>query len=122
MQDEKHRQDLEQAVFQLSASLKEDFNKIMADMKTRHEEEKAQMRKDFVKVKRDELDDLREKLAADYNIELKEMKAELEHTKFTEIAEVGSFLICSKPNFFILSRGLVLFDMKVFVTFYLTLV
>ncbi|XP_065053400.1 A-kinase anchor protein 9-like isoform X3 [Rhopilema esculentum] len=88
MQDEKHRQDLEQAVVQLSASLKEDFNKIMADMKTRHEEEKTQMRKDFVKVKRDELDDLREKLAADYNIELKEMKVELEHKKFTEIAEI----------------------------------
>ena len=87
-EDAKHREELEQAVIQLSSNLKEDFNKIMADLKASHEEEKAQMKKDFKKVKRDALDDLREELASDYNIQMKEMRGELEHDKVADIAKV----------------------------------
>lgn len=87
-QDAKHREELEQAVIQLSANLKQDFNNVMADMKASHEEEKMQMRKDFKKVKRDALEDLREELAVDYNIQLKEMRAEIEHNKVADIAKV----------------------------------
>ena len=87
-QDEKHRQELEQAVFQLSTNLKEDFNHVMADMKANFEAEKAQMRKDFKREKRNALDDLREELAAENNIQLKEMKMEYEHDKVAEIAQV----------------------------------
>ena len=87
-QDAKHRDEVEQAVVNLSSNLKQDFNNVMADLNAKHEEEKLQMKQDFKKVKRDALDDVREELAADYNIQLKEMKAELEHNKIAEIAKV----------------------------------
>ena len=93
IQDAKHREELEQAVVQLSTNLKQDFNSLLAEAKAEHEAEKLQMRKDFKKVKKDALDDLREELAADYNIQLKEMKAELEHNKVTDIAKVRYLLL-----------------------------
>ena len=102
-QDAKHREELENAVVQLSANLKQDFNSIMADMKAKHEEEKMQMRVDFKKVKRDALDDLREELAVDYSIQLKEMRAELEHNKVAEIAKVNRIITSSLLKHFITS-------------------
>ena len=88
----KHKEELEKAVSLLASNLKEDFDRIIAQVKRQHEQEKEEIRRTSGLDKEKELEMLRVELKSDYDKELERIKEEFDSSKTNALASLNTTL------------------------------